>query len=533
MAVKYQSQQQEEKLIECIGKCFNDPLTFVKFNFMWGEGELANETGPDDWQIDVLHKIGVRVQTLDEAVKVAVSSGHGIGKTALIAWIIIWFISTRAHANIVVTANTKTQLETKTWRELAKWHKLSLNKHWFNWTATKFYHIDHPETWFAANIPWSKDRSEAFAGTHGQHVMVMYDEASNIDDVIWEVTEGAMTTPGAIWLAFGNPTRNTGRFKECFGKFSHRWLTYQVDSRLAKKTNKAQLQQWIEDYGIDSDFVRVRVKGQFPRQAVEQFIPVHVVDEAINRNYRVRHDIWDWAPIVIGVDVARFGDDKSIIYVRQGFQTHHVSKYTETNTMSLAGYVAEHINSYKPKSVFVDVVGVGAGVVDRLRHLGHLNIFEVNAGETPINISNYANKRAEMYADMKKWLVDGGSIQNDQELKDQLIAIEYSFDNKSKLFIEKKKDMKARGLPSPDVADALALTFAMPMRVADKVVLSEIDRRIERLERRTHRDNTVEGLMVEKALSDHLWGITAPDAEYGYAVYDKKYSESDILYETV
>ena len=152
------------------------------------------------------------------------------------------------------------QLKTKTWRELAVWHKRSLIKDWFEWTATKFYHIGHPETWFTAAIPWSEKNPEAFAGQHGEHVLVIYDESSAIPDIIWEVLEGVMTPPGAMRFAFGNPTRNTGKFRECFGKFKHRWLLWQIDSRDCRMTDKRKLDEWVDDYGEDSDFVKVRLR---------------------------------------------------------------------------------------------------------------------------------------------------------------------------------------------------------------------------------------------------------------------------------
>ena len=193
-------------LEEAIAEFMTDPLGFVNAVFPWGEGELVGESGPDTWQAGVLSDIGQQCLTLDHALQYAVASGHGVGKTALIAWIILWFMSTRPHPQIVVTANTKSQLQTKTWRELSRWHKRAINAHWFDWQATSFKYKAHPETWTANAIPWSANNSEAFAGTHEAHVLVIYDEASAIDDVIWEVTEGAMTTPGAMWIAFGNPT---------------------------------------------------------------------------------------------------------------------------------------------------------------------------------------------------------------------------------------------------------------------------------------------------------------------------------------
>ena len=209
--------ENEIALIEDIAAFYDDPLGFVLYAFPWGVngGPLADEDGPDEWQRDVMGAIAESIkagQDVGTAIQVAVASGHGIGKTALVAWLILWYVSTHEFPQVVVTANTGTQLSAKTWRELSKWHKLSINQHWFAWTATRFSHISYPETWFASAIPWTEHNSEAFAGTHEKHVLVIFDEASAIADKIWEVTEGAMTTAGAMWLCFGNPTQTTGRF---------------------------------------------------------------------------------------------------------------------------------------------------------------------------------------------------------------------------------------------------------------------------------------------------------------------------------
>lgn len=197
----------------------------------------------------------------------------------------------------------------------ALWGSAQLNGHWFKWTATKFYQVDNPETWFMSAVPWSKERPEAFAGLHAEHVLVIFDEASAVDDVIWETASGAMTTPGAIWLVLGNPTRNTGRFHGCFNRFKHRWTTRQIDSRTAKMANKKQIQQWVDDYGEDSDFVRVRVRGVFPRSGSCQLISSSLVDEASKRVLRL--DVYQHAAKIIGVDVARFGDDQCALIKRQ------------------------------------------------------------------------------------------------------------------------------------------------------------------------------------------------------------------------
>lgn len=453
----------DEKLIEAVSGFYSDPLGFVLFVFPWGEegGKLADKY-PDEWQIKVLKELGEGTLTATEAVRIAVASGHGIGKSALVSWIILWFISTRPHPQIVVTANTKGQLETKTWRELSKWQKLAINSHWFEWTATKFYLKAHPETWFAACVPWSKERSEAFAGTHEDHVLVVFDEASLIDDSIWEVAEGAMTTKGAFWVCFGNPTRNTGRFRECFGRFRHRWAAHQVDSRTAKMTNKSEIDQWKDDYGEDSDFFRVRVKGEFPRASSMQFIALDSVRSASERAISEK-DIHH-SSIVFGVDVARYGDDMSVICIRKGQAVLEIKKYRELNTMELSSVVSQAISEYRPAAVFIDSGAMGAGVVDRLRQLG-FRVTEVNFGSRAADDKHYANKRAEMWGRMREWLKTG-SLPADKELMNDLTAPEYSFDMKERIILERKEDMKKRGLASPDSADALALTFAE--YVADK-----------------------------------------------------------------
>jgi hypothetical protein len=450
----------EVELIQDIAGFYDNPLGFVKYVFAWGEGNLKDQDGPDKWQTELLNDIGNAVKqgaTVHDAVRIAIASGHGIGKTAFVAWVILWFISTREFPQVVVTSNTANQLSAKTWRELAKWHRLAINKDWFEWTATKFYHKQYPDTWFASAIPWSINNSEAFAGTHEKHVLVIYDEASGIHDQIWEVTEGAMTTEGAMWLAFGNPTKNTGRFRECFGKFKHRWLTKQIDSREAKQASLKQIQQWVDDYGEDSDFVRVRVRGVFPRAGSNQFIPSDLVEAC--RRYKAEG--YEGLEKLLGVDVARFGDDQSVIIRRQGRKVSSPVKYRGLDTMAFASRVVEQIDEYQPDATFIDGVGVGGGVVDRVRQLRpSAVIIEVSAGGSAHDVEKYFNKRAEMWGLTRDYVKAGAELPDDNELCEELQAVEYGFSPKQQIQIEKKEDMKARGLSSPDVADALCLTFA-------------------------------------------------------------------------
>lgn len=456
----------DKELADALGEYKNNPYGFVKFAYHWGEGELAGQDGPDVWQTEFLKRLGEELdkresedinEIIRTSVRMAVASGHGVGKTAMVAWIVHWFITTRPNSSIIVTANTAAQLSTKTWRELAKWHRRLINRHWFQWTATKFYHVLQPETWFAAAIPWSKDNSDAFAGTHEDRgVLVIFDEASSIDDIIWDVVQGAMTTHGAVWIAFGNPTKNEGSFYDCFQKNS-RWINYQVDSRKAKVANISELEAWIEEYGEDSDFVRVRILGQFPRLSENQFISADVVVEASRR--RVDLSSQQHIRAIIGVDVAGFGGDQSIIQVRQGNYAYPAQKFREIDTMELSGLIVDTYRRFGSNAVVcVDGVGMGAGVVDRLNQLG-LTVIDVQSASKPMDARTYCNKRAELWGKMKDWLLTGGAIPSDKELIDQLCSLQYGLNKRLQIQLQSKLELrKTKG--SPDVADALAYTFA-------------------------------------------------------------------------
>jgi len=461
----------------------DNPLAFVESAFPWAqEGTmLAAHEGPDTWQVRLLHQVGEALSDPDAGARFAVASGHGVGKTALAVWLILWFIATRPHPQIVVTANTSTQLATKTWRELSKWLQMSIFRDTFTWTATRCYHRQAQSTWFAAAVPWRADRPEAFAGTHEEHVLLLMDEASAIDDLIWETSEGMMTTPGSLWVAFGNPTRATGRFRECFpgGRFAHRWHHMRVDSRDAKMADQKQIAAWVTDYGMDSDFVRVRVLGEFPRQAVGQFISEADLEEAERRSPTVDQ----LQPTAIGVDVARYGDDRSVVLVREGSQIVDMQVYREIDTVRLAGFVCEIADRFRgvPQSqdgygmvtynsnepvLCIDGVGLGAGVVDMCKTRGY-RVEDVLAGSKPQDPTRYENLRAEMWSKMREWVKTRASFDTRtawyRELKADLVSIEYGFDDKGRLQMERKQHMKDRGLISPDAADALALTFAVPI----------------------------------------------------------------------
>jgi hypothetical protein len=313
--------------------------------------------------------------------------------------------------------------------------------------------------WYAHAIPWSKNAPENFAGTHEKHVLVLFDEASAIDDVIWEVTDGAMTTPGAMWIVFGNPTKNTGRFFDCFNKFRALWRRFQIDSRNAKKANRRLLDLWVKLYGEDSDFVRVRVRGVFPRAGDLQFISSEDVYAAVERT-SFRQDKYGK---VLGIDVARHGQDQSVFAFRQGRKLTKLKKLRIPDTMQLAARVAEAINEWEPDACFVDATGLGWGVVDRLHQMGYTFVIGVQVGERAFAPERFYNRRAELWHAMREWIQDGGDIPDDKELFTDLTGIEYGFDGKNRWVLETKEDMKERGLDSPDTADALALTFHSPV----------------------------------------------------------------------
>ena len=276
----------------------------------------------------------------------AVASGHGIGKSALVAWIVLWAMSTLADTRGIVTANTEGQLRTKTWPELAKWLALAVNRHWFTYTATSLQSArpGHDKTWRVDAITWSENNTEAIAGLHnkGKRAFALFDEASAIPEGVWETVEGALTDGGTelFWAAFGNPTRTTGRFRECFagGRFAHRWSPRQIDSRSVSMTNKAQIATWVKDYGEDSDFVRVRVRGVFPRAGTLQFIDSERIAEAVARALEPDPT----APLVMGVDIARQGADHSVIRFRRGLDARAIPAVQVPHPRSHAGGEPRH-----------------------------------------------------------------------------------------------------------------------------------------------------------------------------------------------
>lgn len=488
-------EQLEHELEDIIASMDGEPYDYVLFVFPWGEpGILESFRGPRDWQAGFLKELGqeIRLRAFDwvnpvDPIEFSTASGHGIGKSALSSWIIKFIHDCWPHSKGAVTANTGEQLKTKTWAELGKWHNISLTRHWSRWSNTRgnmsLVSYEDPEHWRVDATTCREENSEAFAGLHAVTSVPFYlfDEASAVPDKIWEVSDGGMTDGMPMRFSFGNPTRNTGRFRENHGARRSDVRSRRIDSRDVEGTNKNLFAKWVANYGEDSDFVRVRVKGEFPRASSMQFIRTDIVEEAQKRV--ATSGLAD--PLIMGVDVARFGDDKSVFFWRRGRDARTIEpiKFSGVDTMTLASKVMEmsrgcdHTNGMKADAIFIDGGGVGGGVIDRCRQLG-LPVIEVQFGSAPgggvmsdADGERYSNKRSEIWGMMRQWL-KVGAIPDDKEIYDDLIGCEYGFNAKNEIQLEKKEDMKRRGLASPDIADALALTFSEIVFKADDEILN-------------------------------------------------------------
>ena len=488
-------QNPDEMLTEDMGRFYADPLGFVMYVFPWNTNEAIQQIelpedlqkkygckhGPDKWARDFLNRLGEEVKKRQAAnfempsIKFSTASGHGIGKSALTSWLVLWIMSTRPGCNGVVTANTVEQLRGKTWAELSKWWKLSINSHWFDYAAGRgnmsIRAKEDPQGWKCLAQTCREENSESFAGLHAASSTPFYifDEASAVPDKIFEVREGGNTDGEAMMFDFGNPTRNTGRFFEnCEGRFAHRYIVTYVDSREAAIPNKSVFEEWIEDYGVDSDFVKVRVRGMFPSVGAKQFIPG---DEARLAMLRELPE-YNAGALVLGVDVARFGDDASVIYPRIGrdARSWEPRLYRGLDSIQLAGKVIEYVREFQQlgrtvRAIFVDGGGLGGGVVDQLRHLGYKPI-EVLAQHKCIQPEHYRYRTDEMWGGIKEAIRNGLCLPNFQsamgsQLYAELTQREYDYTLKGQVSLESKSDMKNRGIDSPNVADALALTYYM------------------------------------------------------------------------
>lgn len=482
---------EESILASDLGELSNDPYKAVLYGFPWGQAgsDLEDSPGPRKWQREVLEYIGEHLSNLVtrfQPCQIAISSGHDIGKSSLIAMIVWWALSTFEDCRVNVTANTDNQLKTKTSPEIAKWFRLAINSEWFEKTVTSVKARDdkHTETWRADLVPWSEDNPAASAGLHnkGKRLVFVIDEGSEVPAIIFETMEGVLLDENTqiIVIVSGNPTKNKGTFHEIvFGRKRHRWKTHVIDSRDVEGTNKEKLKQWEQDYGEDSDFFRVRARGLPPVAESAQFIDQDLIDAAQKRRVVTLSD----EPLVAGVDFAWGGADDNVIRFRCGLDASSIKpikikgEFTRDPAV-LTGKLADVLSatyivngtSRKLAMLFLDSAGIAAPVESRLRQLGHKNIVTVNFGAHSPD-SKHAYMRDFMWGKLKQWLRDG-SIDDDPGLAADLSGPCLVSDKQQRIKLEDKVLMKKRGLDSPDDADALALTFSMIVapRVAEVAV---------------------------------------------------------------
>lgn len=455
----------DEALADEILGMYDDPYRFVLFAFDWGQGDLAGWDGPDDWQTEFLKKLrdAIRKREPGDPIRMVAKTGRGPGKTAVEAWLILWLMSTRPNFAGFATANTADQLSDKLWRELALWHQRLINKGWFTWTATRFYHVDAKETWGVDALPWRENNPDALGGLHnaGRGQCAIVDEGSGVPAPIYDVIDATMTDPDSFQFVFGNPMRKSGRFYELFTRFSHRWSTMTVDCRRAKAPNQKKIQQDIEDWGLDSDYIRVNVLGEFPKQDADTLIPLPLIESA---RARKAEGCERYKP-VWGVDVARFGDDRSVVSSRRHRRQEWKHVWRGLDTMQLAGRIKnmwdEAAEDDRPSSIVVDVIGVGAGVVDRLREMDGIRdvIVALNVSESPAVKSKFHRLRDEMYWRGREWF-EGLNVEcADGEIGAELGDILYSFTSAGQIKVEPKQDLKERLGRSPDVGEGFLLSL--------------------------------------------------------------------------
>ena len=410
---------------------------------------------PEPWQIEALNAIR-------DGDRVAIRSGHGVGKSAMMSWLILWWLSTRFPAKIAATAPTAHQLEDVLWGEVAKWHRSMLNPFFRDQLEVKGDRVclkEAPNESFAVARTARKEQPEAFQGFHSDNMLFLVDEASGVEDIIFEVGEGAMSTQGAKTLMVGNPTRTSGYFYDAFHMGRAHWRTLKVGCSESSRVGPDYPAQMASRYGVDSNIYRVRVLGEFPLSEDDVVIPLHLVESAKDREvetYRVT-PVW-------GLDVARFGSDRSALAKRRGNTLlAPIEAWSQLDTMQTAGKILRewHLTpaDMKPHSILVDVIGIGAGVVDRLRELG-LPARGVNVAEAASSNDRFMRLRDELWFTAREWFeARDTKIAEDEELVGELVSVKYKITSSGKLQVESKDEMKKRAMRSPDLADAFILTF--------------------------------------------------------------------------
>ena len=428
-----------------------DPVLFV-------EGVLGAK--PEEWQKKALYAVR-------DNDRVAIRSGHGIGKTAFLSWLILWWVLTRSPSRIACTANTSSQLSDILWAEVAKWHRCMPDglKELIEVTSAKVELTGQDS--FAVARTARRETPEALQGFHSPNMLFLVDEASGVDNIIFEVGEGAMSTEGAKTVMTGNPTRTSGYFYEAFNKMKDSFFTMKVSSQDSTQVGPKFIEDMKVKYGEDSNIFRVRVLGEWPEADDDVVIPLHLLQSAAERDQVPA----DTTPVVWGLDVARFGTDKSALCKRKGnVVTEPIKSWRNKDLMEMCGIILNEYEtttwSDRPVEILIDSIGLGAGVVDRLTELD-LPVRGINVAESASMGERYGRLRDELWFLGKEWFeARDCTIPDQEELIDDLSKPRFTFLSNGKLKVEGKDEMKRRGLNSPDLADAFCLTFASRASIA-------------------------------------------------------------------
>ena len=443
----------------------NNPLLFATgvMGFLpFGSSNPDGKPQLEKWQTEFLGSFFVGANGAPQAdARHSVRAGHGVGKGVVLAILALWWLTTRYDSKCVITANSQDQLRDNNWAELRKWSKLLPDPLMaqVELGEERAFIKAAPEMGFIVRRTSSKHNPESLQGIHAKHVLYLVDEASGIPDIVFEVAQGSLSTEGASAVLMSNPTRPNGFFYETHHKLRDRWRTWKVSSADVPRA-RGHIEDIIQMYGRESNKYRVRVEGEFHNAADDTVIPLSLIEAARSRDVAPLNFIPVW-----GVDVGRFGDDSSALAKRQGNTLlEPVQEWHGKDTVQLATLIFREFQAtpddLKPREILVDEIGIGAGVVDQMGVLG-LPVRGINVGESAAADERYMRLRDELWFMGREWFSERACrIPNDEKLIAELAGPTYDFSATGKIVVEAKRDMKKRGLPSPNKADAFLLTFA-------------------------------------------------------------------------
>lgn len=434
----------DAKVAELLFIYKNDPI--LAMNQLFG-------VVPDGQQTDLI------LSACKNGSRVAVKSAQGAGKTSTLVWLTLYFLLTLEDCRVLITSPSYQQLSRVFHSEILKWHsKMPQTFKDFFVITKETISIKNKPYQMANLVTASADNEESLQGGHAENYIILADEASAIDENIFDVLQGTLGTgSGGRFIMTANPIRNSGRFYEVFSKQSVIWHRITFDAFNSAQINQSWIDEMAEFYGEDSDRYKVRVLAQFPRASEEQFIPVDIVEQAMART--LHSSAYHGFEKVMGVDIARFGSDSTVFVIRQGPKLLDYKEYRGLDTTEVASHLVDYYHMHKPSGIYIDAIGIGAGVFDQCKNFG-LPVIEIVVSNRSSDPKQYFNLRSQLWGEMRQWLHNECDIVDTHELMSQLCGMTYSYNVKLQMQLANKKDMKKQGLKSPDIADALSLTFA-------------------------------------------------------------------------